>query len=232
MANIQLQMVAAYQVTIRVDRAEAELRSLDEAVRMLGRTLLYKGRDFSATRDISGGEYQGRGRAGYGAGQIFASFLERMQGRIQPQVQRAMQRAMNDGVKFQREYLEEAVTDWGSRGRPGSKRGPGKGSGRNQTGAMIKAISRNVEVQRAAKSTTVTGWHGWNSEAQQGARYFRFQEAGTRGSGRHLTAKQAKSAAAAGKGRSGGPIPAANSLGLSIPRVREALRKEMKEIAS
>lgn len=200
------EMVASYEVEITgIERTKREAKLLDDAI-----------------RELRSGDYGGRvGGLGPSSSNpdIFVTKIASLEGRVQTATQHAMIEAMDYGKEIQAAALNAASTAYGESGRPGGS------TGRNQSGAFIKALKRNVEVVKTASTTVFTGWHGW---AKAHPEYFDAQERGSRSNGGHkaagaITRRKLK------RGGAGG-VPAANSLGFAIVFVREKLKADLARL--
>lgn len=214
MANLNEELVASYEVTIGgIDRARDEMKRVDQEVQLLRKTV------YSENAGVS--------QLSAGDPDVLVTRVNALEGRVQSATQKAMASSMALGRRTQIAALNAAETPTG-RNRPGGS------AGRNKTGAMIRAVSTNVETRKMGKFSQITGWHGWRKDGRAG--YFDFQERGTKGRGGDDQAnaglrrnKNKPVKRAAGQKRSkGAGVPAANSLGLSIITVREFLKKELK----
>lgn len=204
------EMAAAYTVTITgVTRTKAEMKKLSNAIASLRKAEYSPGA--SVTREVNLG----------GSDDLLITKIDALEGRVQSATQDAMASSMALGRKTQTAALNAAVTTTGlSR--------PGGSAGRNETGAMINAIGTNVETAKTASETQITGWHGWGTEARGGRPDGKIttQEKGNKGA----KSTSLKSAAGRSKTRTRAPIVAANSLGQTIPVVRENLKKELGKL--
>lgn len=181
MADSTKKMVAEYEVTIEgIARTRAELARLDNEIHLL------------------------RAGGGHGArrADTFVQKLDQLEGRVQTKAQSAMLAAMDSGKAIQEHFLNAAVTPTGQRRM---ERGRGGSAGRNDTGDMIAALARNVEVSKTTSTTLISGFHGWR-DATAVDDYRRLQEKGTT------------------------TIKPANSLGQAIPPVREFLKRELGKL--
>lgn len=187
--SIGRQMAASYVVEITgVERTHRELERLDGAIKSL------RSGQYSPVTSVTVA-------SSLGGKDLLVSRLDALEGRVQTATQKAMIEAMDKGKDIQADALRAATTAYGLSGRgknPGGRNGPG----RDDTGNMIKAIKRSVEVLKTASITVITGFHGWSTEGRG-----------------YITAQE--------KGGANG-IPAANSLGHAIVPVREFLKKELK----
>lgn len=138
-----------------------------------------------------------------GVSDLLVTKIDALEGRIQEVVVKAMDASVKLGKEYQTYALVMAVTPKGLSGKPAGR----NSAGRDDTGEMIDAISTNVELFKGPDSAQITGWHGWGlDEGGRRKRYYSIQE----------------------KGNS--RIEAANSLGKSIPTVRENLKKELDKL--
>jgi hypothetical protein len=203
------ELTAAYNVTISgIKRTRDQMARLDGVIRSLRATQYQDGIPVTNLAQV-------------GATGIAVALVDELEGRVQTQVQQDMLESMRFGKDLQAAALQAAVTP------TGEARKHGNGPGRDDTGEMIDKIAFNVEVLKTAEVTYVTGWHGWKADAR--GTHIDFQERGTRrrgGLGRHtaktvgiLYRKPNDSPNPSARG-----VPAANSLGVSIVPVREALR--------
>lgn len=201
---LEEEMVASYEVRITgFKETRARVAQLDQAIKNLRAT------NYSSTRSVSGS-------SNFSGSDIFVTEIDALEGRIQGRVEQIMLGAMDFGKQAQGDALNAAETVYGSSGRAGGS------TGRNRTGALIKAIARNVETGKEATVTVVTGWHGWREERPE---YYDVQERGSLGGGGH-TGKGAVARKKLGTGKGG--VPAANSLGKSIIPTREKLKRDLK----
>lgn len=219
------EMVASYAVEITgIERTKAELAKLDYAIQSLRQA------QYGPTGVTVAG-YAG-GRSGRLQTDIFKAKVDQFEGRVQTAATSAMSRAMQTGQKLQAQALDAAETAYG---KARMKRGKGNSAGRNDSGDLIKALRNNVETLKEAARSTIVGWHGWPKADR--FNYASFQERGTRGRKSDqrrgsVTRKQASgSARAAGQKKAKGlGVPAVNSLGFSIIKVREELKRELGKI--
>lgn len=146
-----------------------------------------------------------------GTKDLFVTKIDALEGRVQGSVQKSMASAMALGRRVQTAALRAAVTETGASGA--SHVGGRNGPGRDDSGAMIAQIGTNVETMKTPSTTRITGWHGWGTEARGGkSPKNTYQEKGTRGR----------------RGRRG--VPAANSLGQSIPTVRNYIQTNLGKL--
>lgn len=219
------ELTATYEVTITgFERTRSEMAKLDGVIAQL-RAGNFRGAGNAGTATING-------RRG-GDNGIFAASVDQLEGRVQTAAARAMVRGMDLGREIQKRTLENATTPTGESGK--SHGGGRKGAGRNDSGAMIARLKRNVESARTPGITILTGYHGW----ADGGTYDDYQENGTKGRGGGKAAEQRKAGKVyrapnkargrvAGQKRSSGRgVPAANSLGAAIVPVREFLKSEL-----
>jgi hypothetical protein len=136
-----------------------------------------------------------------GGQDIFVVELDNLEGRVQTAVRDAMTAAMAQGRRLQADELDRAVTPGGT---ARFAAGRGHSAGRNDSGTMIGAIKTNVEIKRTADTTEFVGWHGWPIDERR--YYFEIQEKGFHG------------------------INPADSLGKTIPVVREQLKAELGKL--
>lgn len=223
--SLNEEMVASYGVSIiGIRRTKAELARLDGAIRSL------RSANYSSGAGVGGPITVSQARFGTSRGDkllkgskdIFSAQVDMLEGRIQTAAVAAVGKAVTKGKVVQAQALRAAETAKGRSGQPEGR----KGTGRNVTGTMIKAISTNVEVSKTTATTTILGWHGWQRDR---ADYFEYQEQGTKGrpSGQapdsyNRLVKRRRKRAVAGRG-----VPAANSLGAAIIIVREYLKTEL-----
>jgi hypothetical protein len=218
------ELVAAYEVRIEgVERTRKQLALLDNEVKLLRKTKYNSSvKDGSAT--TAAGTTIGRQ-------DIFVSELDKLDGRVQASTAKIMAANMAIGKKVQATALRQAVTPTGLRGQSHSKKGR-KGPGREDSGDMINRLATNVETSRTSDSTTIVGWHGW---AEDRSGKIDAQERGTKargsktalGSMRRLPNKPTKKKSEMGKGKG---VPAANSLGKTIPLIREQLKMDLSKL--
>jgi len=171
---------------------------------------------------------------------VFSTEALVLRGRIQTVVMKTMSSGMALGKKTQKQALRAAETETGRAGRSHAGKGKRKGgSGRDDTQAMINSVATNVEIERGTTFTSYVGWHGWVTGRKD---YFEYQEHGTLGKGgdskaqaksdgsvfRQKNTPKKKTPGSTKKSR--GSVPAANSLGKSIPTVREYLRSELSKL--
>lgn len=185
-------MVATYEVSIEgIERTKTELARLDDAIKSL------RAGSYSSKASVT---QLGRAKSG----ELFQTKVGQLEGRVQTAAQAIMLKAMNFAKEGQASALRAAVTPTGLSGKShhaGGRNGPG----RDDSGAMIAGLSRNVEVEKKTNATTITGYHGWKEERSS---YFIIQE----------------------KGATKKHVPAANSLGFVIPPVTEYLRAKLREL--
>lgn len=211
-------MVASYEVQIvGIQRTKNELAKLSREI-----ANLRAGR-YSETKNVT---------FGGGDADIFATKMDQFEGRVQTAIQRSMILAMDMGKSTQAQALRAAATSYGQQRYSG---GRGNSAGRDDTGDMIKALKRNVEVGKTVSTTFITGWHGWSQEGT----YYEYQERGTRGRGGASKADAKKGGAiyrspnkvdkrrAGQKNNTNMGVPGANSLGATIIPVREFLKREL-----
>lgn len=211
---LEEEMVASYEVQITgIQRTKTEMKRLDDAIRSL------RAGAYSSTAKVTGaGNVKGFNK------DIFTEKIDALEGRVQTAAQNAMIKCMDIGKDVQAKSLRQSITDYGTER---FKSGRGGSAGRDDTGAMIKALARNVEVSKGPNETLITGWHGWREDHPY---YFEVQERGSHGGGGasgglgSLGRKKTR-----GEGKSGG-VPAANSLGAAIPLVRETLKSELGKL--
>jgi hypothetical protein len=235
MADLNEEMVASYEVTVvGIDRTRAQVDKLGKAIADL-RSTKYGGSG-PGTLGVSDGPTNKIDR---GAPDVFVTKINALEGNIQSVTMKALAAGMALGKRSQAAVLRAATTKTGLSGQ--SKVGGRKGPGRDDSGAMINAIATNVEQRRTASVTQYTGWHGWQ---RQGRAYYELQENGTKGKGGaskgesksegfvYRAPNKPKSRVSGSKTptRSGGAVPAANSLGKTIPTVREYLRTELDKL--
>jgi hypothetical protein len=210
--DLSTELVASYNVEITgIDRTRKEMAQLDGLIRQL--------------RSGSYGPISVTVASQLGGGDVFVSKFDELTGRVQTKATRAMIEAMDFGKATQQAALRAATTPTGLSGKShvGGRRGPG----RDDSGAMIDAIQRNVETFKTASTTLITGWHGWG--ASRDGR-FEYQEKGTNGR-REIGSKSAKAKRAKASKQKGHPgVPAANSLGQAIIPTRETLRRKLEAI--
>lgn len=219
------EMVASYAVEITgIERTKAELAKLDHAIKLLRQA------EYGPTSVTVAG--YGGGRSSKLQRDIFKAKVDQFEGRVQTAATSAMSKAMQSGQRLQAQTLDAAETAYG---RARMKRGKGNSAGRNDDGKLIKALRNNVETFKEAARSTIVGWHGWPKADR--ASYISFQERGTRG-----RASDQKSGSVTRRRASGGEIvpgkkrakglgvPAVNSLGFSIIKVREELKRELGKI--
>lgn len=85
------------------------------------------------------------------------------------EVEQIVSMTVEEAERDQKALLDRAVTRYGAKRMAA---GRGRSAGRNDTGAMIDAISSEVK----ANKTTVTGKWGWIDEVKD---YFSYQDWGT-----------------------------------------------------
>lgn len=193
--EIKKEMAASYAVTISgVERTRSELAKLDTAIRELRRGTYSPITSATVASSLGGKDLLVTKFYVFGA-------------RIQTHVKQVVLDGMDMGKALQIEGLRAATTPSGLAGRSHSKSGRKGGAGRDDTGTLIKNISRNVEyLRQGPDTTTVVGFHGWGTEGRgkDGViSYAKYQEKGSP------------------------TIQGANSLGLAIPPVREFLKREL-----
>ena len=229
-AQLSEEMVASYSVTIEgVGRTRKQMEALDNEIKLL-RSTSYSGGQRSVSVAASA-ERTGNGR---GKNDIFATKFKTVEGRIQTGVGSAMSSAMALGKRVQAMELNAAETATGA-ARVAAGGGGTTGRNTGKAHGMINSLATNVESFRGPDFTSFTGWHGWARDARK---HFEFQELGTRGKGGGSAANSGISRKPnkprgryAGQKRSGSSgVPAANSLGLAIPVVREHLKTELRKI--
>lgn len=218
-------MVASYGVEITgIARTRKELAKLDGVIKSLRAGSYAPGASVTVA-------------AGVGSTDIFVAKMDELEGRVQTGAQNAMLTSMDLGKRTQAESLRAATTKTGASGR--SHVGGRKGPGREDSGSMIQQLARNVEVFKSTAATLITGWHGWRTDRTG---HIAYQERGTKGRGaRNDHGPDAN--AGVGRGKNKGKqrlagdkkslhlgVPAANSLGLSIPTVRENLKREIAKL--
>ena len=216
------QMAASYTVNITgIERTRNEVRKLDGAIRAVRQGSYSPHANMTVATSLGGSD-------------IFVTKLDAMEGRIQTAVEKAMIAGMDLGKETQIETLQAAVTAYGSKRMA---RGRGHGPGRDDSGEMIKAIKRSVEVFKSAGMTVFTGWHGWGlDEDGKRIKYYGYQEKGTGLGNRIKKARREtiKTLTRAHRGQDGGNwntgVPAANSLGAAIVIVREQLKRELGKL--
>lgn len=198
------EMVATYTVSIEgIERTRSELARLTGAIKEL------RVGNYSPTASATA-------LASSGSSDIFVSKMDSLEGRVQTAAQKIMLRAMDLGKETQAQVLRAETTAKGLSGKPAGR----NSAGRDVTGTMIDALTRNVEVFKTTDRTLITGFHGWGT---QGRQYFSYQEKGTLG--RRASLKRAAGARKRHSSASG--VPAANSLGQTILPVREYLKREL-----
>lgn len=219
MADLEEEMAAEYVILITgIQRSRAQIAELDGVIATLS----------------TGGQYNARNYA-VGAGDTFTTEFEDVIGNIQGKVTLAMADAMKLGRDLQVNALRNAVTDKGLSGKPTGR----KSAGRDYTGDMIQALDSGTESIKNIDETQITGWHGWKNGRQ---RYFEYQENGTLGRGEGANGgltRRANSTGAhypgkkklrRGDGSVALGVPAANSLGTSIPAVTQYLIRELNKV--
>lgn len=217
-SDLEAEMAAEYVVLITgIQRSRAQIAELDGVIATLS----------------TGGQYNGGGTVTQ-PGDVFTTEFEDLVGNIQGAVTRAMSDAMKLGRDLQVNALRNAITDKGLSGKPTGR----KSAGRDYTGDMIQALDSGTGSIKNIDETQVTGWHGWKNGRQ---RYFEYQENGTLGRGEGanggLTRKAnftgahypGKKRLRRGDGSVASGVPAANSLGTSIPAVTQYLIRELNK---
>lgn len=228
--RLEDEMVASYAVAITgVERTKAELAKLTSAIELLRKTEYMPGMSVSEARFGTSSSSKIVG----GRSDIFAARVDQLEGRVQTRVSKAMASAVAKGKAVQAIALRAATTPTGESGRPKGR----KGAGREVTGTLIKAIATNVETQKTKAVTTIVGWHGWPKSDRPD--YFGYQEQGTDGRKRGDAALERERMAGSTKrtvkprrkaSKGGIGIEGANSLGTSLPTVREYLKKELGDL--
>ena len=211
MTSLGEEMVASYEVDIQgMSKTHSDMGRLDESIRLL------RAAKYSDTTNVTG--------AGNFAGSdIFTSYIDGLEGRVKTVASKSMLAGMNFGKDIQAATLRAATTATGEAGLSHSPEGRTGGAGREDTGNLIKQISRNVEIVTSGKDSTITGWHGWKEGRED---YFQYQESGSFGRGGGTTSGvRRKRRGSRSKNASG--VPAANSLGAAIVPVREFLIREL-----
>jgi len=231
MAILNEEMVASYAVTIEgVERTAKEMAALDKEIHLL-RTTSYSSGQPSAVVAASAERTSGR-RAS--ERDIFTTKFRSLEGRVQSQVRDSMASSMALGKRTQAAALDAAETKTGIE-RVRSGKGGTTGRHTGKPNGMITSLATNVETLRGADFTSVSGWHGWSRDARK---HFEFQERGTKGvggggaanSGIERRPNRGKKRYAGQRGSASSGVPAANSLGQSIPIVREHLKRELGKI--
>jgi hypothetical protein len=230
-SKLDEEMVASYAVTIEgVERTRKEMEMLDKEIRLL-RSTNYSGSQKSVTIAASAERTSTRSKADR---DIFTTKFAAVEGRVQTQVREAVASSMALGKKTQAAALDAAETKTGVER---VRRGGGGTSGRHtgKPNGMIQKLATNVESFRGPGFTSISGWHGWSRDARS---HFEFQEKGTKGKGGSASANsgvsrnpnRGRKRYAGQRGSNGSGVPAANSLGLAIPVVREHLKRELGAI--
>ena len=204
------EMVASYSIEIDgVQRTRSELAKLDSAIALL------RAGQYSETSSVTAA-------SNFAGSDIFVSRIDVLEGRVQTAANKAMLSGMDFGKNIQAATLRAATTATGASGAShiGGRTG---GAGREDSGKMIKAIRRNVEVFKTTGTTFITGWHGWRESREA---YFVYQESGTFGRGGGTTSGLRR-ARRGGRSKNNSGVPAANSLGAAIIPVREFLKREL-----
>lgn len=205
--SLDEELTVAYSVAITgVKRTRDQMARLDGVIRSL-RATQYGSAPVSNLANRSS--------------DIAVALVDELVGQVQTKAQKDMLDSMRFGKDLQAAALQAAVTP------TGEKRKHGNGPGRDDTGEMIDALASNVEVLKTADTTYINGWHGWKADAK--GTHIDFQERGTRGRGglgratsRAVGVVFRKANDVGKRSRSG--VPAANSLGIAIVPVREALK--------
>jgi len=209
-------MSASYSVEITgIERTRAEIAKLDSVIRELRKGTYSPSTSVTVASSLGGKD-------------LLVHKIDALEGRVQTAVQKTMLHGVDEGKRIQVETLRGATTRTGLSGQ--SHVGGRNGAGRDDSGALIKAISRNVEVFKSRSVTVVTGFHGWGTEARGSGgdvRYAKFQEKGTLN---HRSSAQKRRAKSKLRKVASGGVPAANSLGTAIIPVREYLKRELGKL--
>ena len=220
-------LVASYAITVEgVQRTKKALADLDYQIELLRKTQYQSGSSVTARANTAGQK------------DVFTSKFAAVEGRVQTAVRDTMSKSMAQGKRLQATALRASVTPTGLSGA--SHVGGRKGPGREDSGHMINSLATNVETLRGADFTSYVGWHGWPANRED---YIGYQEGGTKGrggsskasaksTGELYRAPNAKRKRVAGTSRTtlGKGVPAVNSLGMTIPVVREHLKAELRKI--
>jgi hypothetical protein len=226
------EMVVSYGVTVvGIQRTKADLAKVSMAINSLRKTDYAKGATVMGARFgtdrsdvIAGRNSSGTGNDIYNGSDPLFRGVDILEGNIQSAAEKAMAKAMALGKRTQAETLRNATTPTGESGKSHSK-GSRKGSGREDSGAMIKALATNVETQKAGASLTkILGWHGWPKGRSE---YFTYQEQGTRGRKSAQVKGSVNRKVRKSKPLNTSGVQAVNSLGAAIVSVRENLKAEL-----
>ena len=206
------EMVASYEVDIQgTSKTRSEMAKLDEAIRLL------RAAQYSTTTNVTGS-------TNFAGSDVFVSYFDGLEGKIKTVASKAILAGVDHGKAIQIATLRAAATDNGRAGRSHDpKKGRTGGSGREDTGELIKQIKRNVEVPKGTGDVTITGWHGWSEGRKD---YFKYQESGSFGRGGGTTSGVRRKRRGKKSGTNRG-VPAANSLGAAIVPVREYIIREL-----
>lgn len=169
-------MSVMFTVTVVNERADREMRTVDAALDRLRSMGSQQYRNKS--RRASTTTRPGTNPASTMDNGSMQSVVSILTGQIEGQVEDIMADAMKEGVEFTRQWVRAAVTPYG---RYRLSQGRGRSAGREDTGAMIDAVTWNVgkslaftsrgsgSVRRrgrtvvgGARRATINGFFGWD----------------------------------------------------------------------